>query len=153
MQLLRTTMVCSLLLVCAGVVQQAQAATNSLLDLSPHKGKVVYVDFWASWCVPCRESFPWMQAMQAKYAAKGLVIVSVNVDEVRADAERFLARYGRGISVQYDSAGAVAKAYDLKGMPSSFIVDRAGSVRFKHTGFRDKDRDGFEAEIRQMVGE
>lgn len=153
MRLLRTTMVCSVLFACAGVAAQAEAATNPLLDLSPQKGKVVYVDFWASWCVPCRESFPWMQAMQAKYAAKGLVIVSVNVDEVRADAERFLAKYGRGITVQYDSAGAVAKEYDLKGMPSSFIVDRTGNVRFKHTGFREKDREAFEAEIRQMVAE
>ncbi len=114
---------------------------------------MVYVDFWASWCVPCRESFPWMQAMQAKYASRGLVIVSVNVDEVRADAERFLARYGKGIAVQYDSTGAAAKEYDLKGMPSSFLVDRAGAVRFKHTGFREKDREAFEAEIREMVAE
>ncbi|MEQ1579529.1 MAG: TlpA disulfide reductase family protein [Steroidobacteraceae bacterium] len=153
MQLLRTTMLCSILFACAGMTAQAQAAATSLLDLSPQKGKVVYVDFWASWCVPCRESFPWMQAMQAKYAAKGLVIVSVNVDEIRADAERFLAKYGRGITVQYDTAGAVAKEYDLKGMPSSFLVDRAGSVRFKHTGFRERDREVFEAEIRQMVAE
>jgi cytochrome c biogenesis protein CcmG, thiol:disulfide interchange protein DsbE len=153
MRLLRTTMLCSILFACAGVAAQSQAASNPLLDLSPHKGKVVYVDFWASWCVPCRESFPWMQAMQAKYAAKGLVIVSVNVDEVRADAERFLAKYGRGITVQYDSTGTVAKDYDLKGMPSSFIVDRAGNVKFKHTGFREKDRDAFESEIRQMVAE
>jgi thiol-disulfide isomerase/thioredoxin len=153
MRMLRTSVLWSILLLGAGVASHAQAAASPLLDLSPQKGKVVYVDFWASWCVPCRDSFPWMQAMQAKYASKGLVIVSVNVDEVRADAERFLAKYGRGITVQYDSAGAVAKAYDLKGMPSSFIVDRAGAVRFKHTGFREKDREAFEAEIRQMVAE
>jgi len=136
-----------------GFHSQAQAAVPSMLDLSTHKGKVVYVDFWASWCVPCRDSFPWMQAMQAKYAAKGLVIVSVNVDEVRADAERFLAKYGTGIAVQYDNAGAIAKEYDLKGMPSSFLVNCAGAARFKHTGFREKDREAFETEIRQLIAE
>jgi thiol-disulfide isomerase/thioredoxin len=153
MRLLRTSMLWSLLVLGAGLVSHAQAATPSRLDLSPHKGKVVYVDFWASWCVPCRDSFPWMQAMQAKYAAKGLVIVSVNVDEVRADAERFLAKYGRGIAVQYDNAGAIAKEYDLKGMPSSFLVNRAGAASFKHTGFREKDREAFETEIRQLIAE
>jgi cytochrome c biogenesis protein CcmG, thiol:disulfide interchange protein DsbE len=153
MRLLRIPVVWSLLLLCLQVPSQSHAAASSLLDLSSHKGKVVYVDFWASWCVPCRDSFPWMQAMQAKYASKGLVIVSVNVDEVRADAERFLAKYGKGIAVQYDSAGAVAREYDLKGMPSSFLVDRSGSVRFRHTGFRDKDREAFEAEIREVIAQ
>src|SRR5215472_3824919 len=68
----------------------AANATEPALDLAQYKGKVVYLDFWASWCKPCRQSFPWMNAMEKKYSADGLVIVAVDLDEQRADADKFL---------------------------------------------------------------
>src|SRR5689334_21183120 len=72
------------------------ATTISLsepLDLSPLRGRVVYLDFWASWCAPCRQSFPWMESMQQTYAAQGLSVLAINVDHDRADAERFLKEF------------------------------------------------------------
>jgi thiol-disulfide isomerase/thioredoxin len=133
------------------VAHAAAPAAPVAIDLAAYHGKVVYLDFWASWCVPCRESFPWMQDMQRRYGPQGFVVVSINVDEQRADAERFLLRYGGAITVEFDPAGTLAQQYGVKGMPSSFLLDRAGAVRFRHTGFRAKDRDPIEAEIRQLA--
>ena len=121
------------------------------LDLSQYQGKVVYLDFWASWCKPCRQSFPWMDAMQAKYAAEGLVVVSVNLDEQRADADKFLKQVPADFQVLYDPQGTLAARYQLIGMPSSFLIGRDGSVVAKHQGFFEDSPQKFEAEIRQQL--
>jgi cytochrome c biogenesis protein CcmG/thiol:disulfide interchange protein DsbE len=115
--------------------------------LADMKGRVVYVDFWASWCAPCKQSFPWMNDMQAKYGPKGLTIVGINVDKKREDAEKFLAGTPAKFSVAYDTAGKVATAYQPKGMPTSYLIDANGVVRAVHVGFRDSDRDKLEAEL------
>jgi len=98
------------------------------LNLEKHAGKVVVLDFWASWCVPCRRSFPWMNAMHDKYAQEGLIIIAVNVDRDVADAAAFLAEYPANFEIVYDPEAALAKAYDIQVMPSSFILDRNGEA-------------------------
>ncbi|MGE5625433.1 MAG: TlpA disulfide reductase family protein [Bacillota bacterium] len=123
------------------------------LDLNQYKGKVVYLDFWASWCKPCRQSFPWMDAMEQKYAGDGLVIVAVNLDEQRADADKFLKDVPADFTVIYDSQGKLAERYRLIGMPSSFLIGRDGTVIKKHEGFFDTSPAQFEAEIRTALGE
>jgi thiol-disulfide isomerase/thioredoxin len=116
------------------------AAIDSVLAKSvPLSGKVVYVDFWASWCVPCRSSFPWMKQLQDKYRDQGLQIVTINVDKQRAPADKFLADLQSPLTVVYDSSGTLAKLYDLEAMPSSFIYGRDGNLRTKHRGFVAKD--------------
>ena len=127
--------------------------TLPALDLAAHAGKVIYVDFWASWCAPCRRSFPWMQATQRELASRGLVILTVNVDEDPRQAERFLQEVGGGLPVVFDSKGQLAELYKLQGMPSSFVVDRHGSVRFRHRGFRTTDPATYSAELRQLLDE
>jgi cytochrome c biogenesis protein CcmG, thiol:disulfide interchange protein DsbE len=123
------------------------ATGDDTLDLSAYSGKVVVLDFWASWCVPCRRSFPWLNEMQAKYGADGLVIVGVNVDEDPAEADAFLAEYPADFEIFYDSGGELAGQYDLPGMPSSFVIGRDGELSASHLGFKAKKQDEYEAAI------
>ena len=122
------------------------------VKLSALRGKVVYVDFWASWCGPCKQSFPWMNEMQAKYAAQGLVIGGINVDKKRADADGFLAGTPAKFTVAYDEKGGTPTAYQVKGMPSSYLVGRDGKVIATHVGFRDDERAKLEAKLREALG-
>jgi thiol-disulfide isomerase/thioredoxin len=99
-------------------------------------GKVVLLDFWASWCEPCREELPELEKLQKEYAARGLVTVAVNLDQERAAAERAAKKLGLGaVSVALDASGNVADKYDLPKMPSLFVLDRAGVIRFLHAGY------------------
>lgn len=117
------------------------------LRLADLKGRVVLVDFWASWCGPCKQSFPWMNDMHAKYGPKGLTIIGVNLDKKREDADKFLAATPAQFAVAFDSAGKVAQSYQPKGMPTSFLIGADGVVRNVHVGFRDSDRDALELEL------
>jgi len=123
------------------------AAGGANVSLASLKGRVVYVDFWASWCAPCKQSFPWMNEMQAKYGPKGLTIVGVNLDKKREDADKFLAGTPAKFTVAYDASGKVAEAYQPKGMPTSFLVGADGVVRAVHVGFREKDKEELEGEL------
>src|SRR4029453_7230107 len=121
------------------------------LALERLKGQVVYVDFWASWCGPCRRSFPWMNEMHRKYAGKGLAIVAVNVDRKRADADRFLAQFPAEFPVVYDATGTTPTAFAVKGMPSSYLIDATGKVIAIEQGFRDEQGAALEARIRALI--
>ena len=127
------------------------ATDKGSLRLDSLRGKVVYLDYWASWCVPCRQSFPWMNELQLRYGHKGLVIVAVNVDRDAAEAQRFLMQYPAGFLVAYDPEGKTAKALALKGMPSSFLIDRQGEIVGTHIGFREAAKDEIETEIRALL--
>lgn len=124
---------------------------EDVLGLAALKGKVVYVDFWASWCVPCRESFPWMSGLQRRFATDGLVIIGVNVDHERADADLFLNRYMPEFRVSFDPAGRLAEQFKVQGMPTSFLIDRNGQIRLRHAGFRLKDRSSLEQQIQALL--
>lgn len=109
--------------------------------------RLTYVDFWASWCAPCRQSFPWMNEMHGRFAASGLRIVAVNVDARRTDAEQFLVRNPATFAIVYDREGAFAKAVDVKTMPTSMLLDPQGKVLYVHRGFASRDREELEAAI------
>lgn len=121
------------------------------IKLADFRGKFVYLDFWASWCGPCRQSFPWMNEMQAKYGKDGLTIVAVNVDQKREDAEKFLAQLPAQFTIAFDAAGTTPKAYSVKAMPSSMLIGPDGTVRFVHNGFRDDQKQAMEAKIRDAL--
>ena len=127
------------------------AADGKPLQLSTLRGKAVYLDFWASWCGPCRISFPWMSAMQDKYGAAGLAIVAVNVDKKRADADKFLAQFPPRFTIVYDEPGATPAAYAVKAMPTSVLIDAQGRVVAMHSGFRNEMRDELEAKLRAAL--
>jgi thiol-disulfide isomerase/thioredoxin len=121
------------------------------LDVSQYAGKVVYVDFWASWCEPCRSAFSWMNQMHDRYYDRGLVILAVNLDRNREDAEAFLAEATPRFSILFDEGARMAKAYDLEGMPTSFIYDARGKLAETRTGFRKRDQLDLENMIRELL--
>lgn len=116
------------------------------------KGKVVIVDFWASWCGPCKESFPVLNELKKKYAGRGLVIIAVNVDEERADMETFLKENPATFTVVRDAAQKLVPKTGIKTMPSSFVLDGDGKVRFAHAGFHgDKTKKQYEEQIESLL--
>lgn len=133
--------------------QEAVASATATLNLQQYQGKVVLLDFWASWCGPCRQSFPWLNQMQQKYAAEGLVIIAINEDEERADAELFLKKYPAQFSLLFDAEGQLASQYQLQGMPTSILLDRSGQIRFSHVGFFTNKTTAYEHEIQQLLQE
>lgn len=127
------------------------AGSSGEVSLDAYRGKYVYVDFWASWCAPCKRSFPWMGELQRRYADKGLVVVAINVDANRADADRFLASTPAPFTVAFDPTGVTPQQYAIKGMPSSVLVDPGGKIVFRHTGFTSATPRELEAKIGQAV--
>ena len=110
------------------------------------------VDFWASWCVPCRRSFPWLNAMHDKYGDDGLVIIGVNLDESRADAEDFLREYPTKFAIHYDVDKTLAREFDVMGMPMSYVIGRDGQQVAKHFGFKVRKEAEYEAVIVEALG-
>ncbi len=131
-------------------VIEHQNMPSSLHDL---KGQVVYLDFWASWCKPCRKSFPWMNAMQAKYGAEGLQILAINLDTEPQLARQFLDKVPAHMPIIYDPAGDIAGSYQLLGMPSSYLIDKKGVIRIAHKGFFINKKNQYEQEIISMLNE
>lgn len=117
------------------------------VKLADYRGKYVYLDFWASWCGPCKRSFPWMDALQKRYGGAGLQVLAINVDTSRADADQFLAQNPASFIIAFDPSGAVAKQYAIKGMPSSVLIDPAGQVVEVHAGFTDDAAARIEAQV------
>ena len=119
--------------------------------LAPVEGRVIWVDFWASWCVPCRRSFPWLNTMQRKYGQNGLQIIAVNLDKDRALADGFLAEVPAEFSLRFDPAGALAKQFGVQTMPSSFLIDADGKVLASHFGFRSSEAADYESSIQAAL--
>jgi len=122
-------------------------------QVASHKGKVIYVDFWASWCVPCRKSFPWMNEIQSKYNNKNFTVLSVNLDAQPELAAEFLQEMPAQFPIFYDPKGKVARAFKLKGMPSSFIINKAGKIVSNHVGFTEKKKKKYQQEIETLLAE
>jgi thiol-disulfide isomerase/thioredoxin len=147
-------MAAALLLSCISLAPFSSAsasATEDALDLASLKGKVVYVDFWASWCGPCRQSFPWMDSLQHSLGAAGLVIIAVNVDQNHDEAQKFLANYSPSFRVAYDPNGNLAEHYGVRGMPTSVLIGRDGKTVLVHQGFRLTERDSLEQSVRAAL--
>lgn len=126
-------------------------ASASPLDLSAYQNKVVLIDFWASWCTPCKSSFPWLNALQQKYGPEQLAVVTINLDEHRHDAEAFLKTLQSSLPVIYDPNGDIAKHYGLVAMPTSVLIDRHGKVRFHHHGFLEAKTSDYENHLRSLL--
>ena len=115
------------------------------------KGEWTYLDFWASWCGPCKQSFPWMNDMHAKYGNKGLRIIAVSVDTRSADADRFLASNPASFAIAYDTTGDTPRRYGVKAMPTSMLIDPSGRVVLIHAGFKPDDRSALEDAIKTAM--
>ena len=127
------------------------ATRDGAVKLSSFRGQVVYLDFWASWCIPCRKSFPWMQQIQQKYRDLGLQVIAVNLDKDRKLADIFLNNFEVDFTIGFDPVGDSARAYKLQGMPSSYLIGRDGKLYASHIGFREKDTAKLERAIKTLL--
>lgn len=124
---------------------------REVVDDTVLDGHVVMVDFFASWCGPCRKSFPWMIELAPALHDDGFRIIAVNVDRNPKLADDFLARYEVPFPVVRDPEGSLAKRFGLEVMPTSFVFDRTGALAFRHEGFHEKGADELEARLRALV--
>ena len=122
------------------------------VTLSKMQGKVVIVDFWATWCEPCKKSFPKLQELNVKYKASGLEIVGISEDDHKKGISDFGTTYGAKFPLGWDGdSKPIAGKWQPKSMPGSFIVDKKGIVRFAHLGFHDGDEVKLESEIKSLL--
>jgi peroxiredoxin len=135
----------SIRLFAAGVGDSAPEFTlpglvgDEIVASADYRGKVVYLDFWASWCKPCRQSFPWLAKLHREIKNQGFEVVAINVDD-RPDAGReFLDSYPVKYAVASDHKGLVTGRYKVEGLPTAFLLDRDGKVRHVHKGFKARD--------------
>ena len=131
----------------------APLGATPAVDLREMRGKVVYVDFWASWCAPCRKAFPFLNALDAELGQRGLQVVGVNVDEDPLSARKFLERVPARFRVGQDQGGRCPRAFGVQAMPSSYLIDRSGVVRYVHLGFRPEDAALLRGRVEQLLAE
>jgi thiol-disulfide isomerase/thioredoxin len=123
------------------------------VDLEELQGKVVLVDFWASWCGPCKQEMPVLEALHKKYADRGLVIVGVNIDTSAKKMRSFLKGAPASFRIVHDPKITIAQRYEPPIMPSSYFIGRDGKLRYVHEGFRKKDAEGIEAKVKLLLAD
>lgn len=157
MLMIRSRMIAAMLLsAIAGTPASAApvpTACTAATGLEAYRGKVVYLDFWASWCVPCRLSFPFMNRLDQDLRERGLVVLALNLDARRADAERFLAGHPAQFVLGFGNNEACARGMGVAAMPSSYLIDRHGNVRAVHAGFRPGQAANVRAEVERLLSE
>lgn len=127
--------------------------TGKNLKLSEQVGNVLLINFWASWCGPCRQEMPLLETLHKKYEDLGFSIIAINVDENTALADKFLASVDVSYPILYDNTAQVSQQYNVQAMPTTFIVDRDGKVRFLHKGFKPGYEKKYEKEVKKLVRE
>lgn len=135
------------------VVSPVKAEIYSIdqLDLKEHQGKVVYLDFWASWCKPCQRSFPWMNSLLNKYPSEAFTIITINLDAESEAMHQFLSKVNADFDIYHDPSGQIAEQFKLEGMPTSYLIDASGKVVKKHIGFYTKQVGKYEREIEELL--
>jgi peroxiredoxin len=123
------------------------------LRLQEQRGQVVLVNFWASWCGPCKLEMPHLNRLHDKYRASGVLLLGVNIDEDPRAAQAAATKLGVKFPVLLDSDRAVSRLYDMGSMPATVLIDRDGRVRFLHRGYREGMEDDYERQIRELVKE
>ncbi|MCG6200861.1 TlpA disulfide reductase family protein [Psychromonas antarctica] len=131
----------------------AQEQWLDKIELSEYQNKVLYLDFWASWCAPCRKSFPWLNKMHAKYKDKGLVIIGINVDQDIQTARRFLNNVPADFHLYSDSQGVLAQKYEVAAMPSAYLFSVDGKLTDRHLGFKKSQQTVYEASIVKLLAQ
>ncbi|MEZ5596330.1 MAG: TlpA disulfide reductase family protein [Pseudomonadales bacterium] len=139
-------------------VQAAPDFTLKSLDgsnvrLEDLRGQVVLINFWATWCGPCRQEMPVLDRLYKRYQDTGFTIVGVNVEGEAAPAQALATKTGVTFPILLDDAQKVSKLYDLKAMPSTVVVDRDGNMRFLHRGYKPGDEERYVAVVRELIRE
>jgi peroxiredoxin len=129
----------------------SMSAVNGGSKLAVEKGKVVIVDFWATWCEPCKKSFPKYQELYVKYKASGLEILAISVDDEKKEIPDFIRTYGAKFPVGWDEGHRIADCFKPSNMPSAYVIDKNGVVKYVHTGYRDGEEKELEKEIKELL--
>jgi thiol-disulfide isomerase/thioredoxin len=133
---------------------QLSGRNGKAIDLSQFKGQVVMINFWATWCKPCRDEMPLLEDIYKKYKPMGFTLVGVNVEPDSKDAEAWLAKQKPvSFPIAFDSDSKVSKMYKVATMPSTVFVDRKGNIRIMHKGYKAGDEDLYLTQIRSMLKE
>lgn len=123
------------------------------IQFNDYSGKVILIDFWASWCGPCRQSFPWMNNMQAKYEDQGFMVIAINLDSEAGEARRFLKEVPADFLIGFDPEGLSAEKMNVEAMPMSYLIDRKGNIRHRMMGFNTEKKASHEAYIQALLSE
>ncbi len=126
---------------------------GSVVQLSSLKGNVVLINFWATWCAPCRQEMPLLDAIYQKYNHVGFEMLGINVENDAKGAERYLTETPVTFPILFDPTGKVSKQYNVKAMPSTVLVDRQGNVRHVHFGYKPGYENDYQDQIRALVRE
>lgn len=121
------------------------------VQLSDYKGQVVMINFWASWCGPCREEMPLLEAMYSSYKKAGFVLLGITIDENINDAKEFLGKSPVTFPILSDNKGKVASLYKNRAMPSSYFIDRQGNLAYLHKGYRPGDEKSYKSTIKSLL--
>jgi thiol-disulfide isomerase/thioredoxin len=135
--------------VCTVQMQARQAG----LKLNDYKGKVVLIDFWATWCGPCQKSMPFFNSLRNERQKDGFEIIAINIDEDQEIARQFLLSHPVDYPTAFDPGGECPKSYQVKAMPSSYLIDKTGKVRYIHLGYRDSDQAVLREHIQTLLVE
>jgi DsbE subfamily thiol:disulfide oxidoreductase len=122
-------------------------------DMQQFQGKVLYVDFWASWCGPCAQSFPFLNDLNREFRGQGLQVLGINVDEKSKDAQTFLLKHPANFKIAADASGKCPEDFGVKAMPSTYLIDRNGVIRYIHLGFRPSETKKLRAMVEQLLAE
>jgi thiol-disulfide isomerase/thioredoxin len=131
----------------------AASAEPVSLDLANYRGKVVVVDFWASWCGPCKQAFPFLATLSHHYRPGDVVVITVNEERQRAPGEAFLRQVQSNLPVIWDSPGTIGKSWAVNEMPTTLLFDRKGKMRFRHQGFVVDKTPEYQAQLDALVKE
>lgn len=114
--------------------------TGKTISTADLKGKVVYLDFWASWCKPCKKSFPFMNDIHNQYPKDDFVVVAINMDEFPEDAKKFLEEIPADFNIYTDASKTLATELELPGLPVAFVIDKTGEIKGRHIGFNERKK-------------
>lgn len=132
---------------------QLPSLAGASVSLDDYRGQVVVLNFWASWCGPCRKEMPILEQVHKQYKAKGMTLVGINVEPESADALKFLKSTPVSFPILFDRDSAVSKQYQVQGMPNTVILDRTGKVRYVHRGYQPGAENTYLDEIRTLIRE
>jgi len=132
---------------------QVEALSGKKIDVASYKGRVLLLDVWASWCGPCKQELPVLDDLARRLKGQGIDILAVSVDQQRANVDKFLRGHGHwALTIAHDPAGAIADRLQPDKMPTSYIVDRSGIVRYVNEGFVPDDAPGIEQRLLEVAG-
>jgi len=130
-----------------------KSSSGKNLKLSEHRGEVVLLNFWASWCGPCRKEMPYLEQIQEKYSDYGFTVMGVNVEEDSSKAKKMLKDIPVSFPILYDTTNSVSKAYKVSAMPTTVIIDRDGNMRYLHKGYKSGDEATYKQWVKKLIRE